>query len=136
MEFKIIVILYVFIIKSTEKCDNINYNDLLKQLTLNELYNVLDNFEEFPSNEDFYNIWNHVLGIDKEGFDDMLTELSFYIKDYLYKYEYQRYHHIEDLEHTLNFYSLLKDGTSIDEMKHYIYSFIKYYDTLKKCFIL
>ncbi|ETW45077.1 hypothetical protein PFNF135_00406 [Plasmodium falciparum NF135/5.C10] len=41
-----------------------------------------------------------------------------------------------DLEHTLNFYSLLKDGTSIDEMKHYIYSFIKYYDTLKKCFIL
>ncbi|ETW45078.1 hypothetical protein PFBG_00245 [Plasmodium falciparum 7G8] len=88
-----------YVVTTEEKCDNINYNDLLKQLTLNELYNVLDNFEEFPSNEDFYNIWNHVLGIDKEGFDDMLTELSFYIKDYLYKYEYQRYHHIEGGKH-------------------------------------
>ncbi|KNG75839.1 hypothetical protein PFMG_02116 [Plasmodium falciparum IGH-CR14] len=25
----------------------------------------------------------------------------------------------------------IKDGTSIDEMKEFIYSFIKYYDTLK-----
>ncbi|SOS81782.1 Plasmodium exported protein, unknown function, putative [Plasmodium sp.] len=29
-----------------------------------------------------------VLGIAKEEFDDMLKELSFYIEDYLYKYEY------------------------------------------------
>ncbi|SCM18753.1 Plasmodium exported protein, unknown function, putative [Plasmodium sp.] len=36
-----------------------------------------------------------------------------------------------DIEHTLNFYKLVKDGKSIDEMKNYIYVFIKYYDTLK-----
>ncbi|KYN93033.1 putative exported protein [Plasmodium reichenowi] len=35
------------------------------------------------------------------------------------------------MEHALNFYKLVKDGTSIDEMKNYIYLFIKYYDTLK-----
>ncbi|CDO61590.1 Plasmodium exported protein, unknown function, fragment [Plasmodium reichenowi] len=36
-----------------------------------------------------------------------------------------------DMEHTLNFYKLVKDGISIDEIKNYIYAFIKYYDTLK-----
>ncbi|KNG74280.1 hypothetical protein PFMG_00533 [Plasmodium falciparum IGH-CR14] len=35
-----------------------------------------------------------------------------------------------DIEHTLNFYKLVKYGTSIDEMKNCIYAFIKYYDTL------
>ncbi|CDO61673.1 Plasmodium exported protein, unknown function, fragment [Plasmodium reichenowi] len=36
-----------------------------------------------------------------------------------------------NVEHNLNFYKLVKDGTSIDEMKNYIYAFIKYYDTIK-----
>ncbi|SOS81625.1 Plasmodium exported protein (PHISTa), unknown, putative [Plasmodium sp.] len=36
-----------------------------------------------------------------------------------------------DMEHTLNFYKLVKYGTSIDERKKFIYAFIKYYDTLK-----
>ncbi|EUT92167.1 hypothetical protein PFAG_00307 [Plasmodium falciparum Santa Lucia] len=36
-----------------------------------------------------------------------------------------------DIEHTLNFYKLDKDGKSIDEMKNCIYAFIKYYDTLQ-----
>ncbi|CDO61913.1 Plasmodium exported protein, unknown function, fragment [Plasmodium reichenowi] len=35
------------------------------------------------------------------------------------------------VEHTLNFHKLVKDGTSIDEIKNYIYAFIKYFDTLK-----
>ncbi|SOS81874.1 Plasmodium exported protein (PHISTa), unknown, putative [Plasmodium sp.] len=117
-----------------------------------------DNLEERPSNKDLYNILNHVLGITKEGFDDMLNELSFYIEHYLLKYEYEPYshfrcrdrpvctgtkyrtwyksmHHIEvslsytDMEHTL--YCLVNDGASIDEMKNYIHVFVKYYDTLK-----
>ncbi|SOV76050.1 Plasmodium exported protein, unknown function [Plasmodium reichenowi] len=36
-----------------------------------------------------------------------------------------------DMENTFNFYKLVKDGTLIDEMKNYIYAFIKHYDTLK-----
>ncbi|CDO61581.1 Plasmodium exported protein, unknown function, fragment [Plasmodium reichenowi] len=35
------------------------------------------------------------------------------------------------MEHTPNFHKLVKDLSSIDEMKKYIYAFIKYYDTLK-----
>ncbi|ETW54901.1 hypothetical protein PFUGPA_03503 [Plasmodium falciparum Palo Alto/Uganda] len=36
-----------------------------------------------------------------------------------------------DRKDTLNFYNLVKDGASIDEIKNYIYSSIKYYDILK-----
>ncbi|EUT87409.1 hypothetical protein PFAG_02232 [Plasmodium falciparum Santa Lucia] len=36
-----------------------------------------------------------------------------------------------DRGNTLNFYNLVKDGASIDEIKNYMYSFIKYYDILK-----
>ncbi|SCQ12674.1 Plasmodium exported protein (PHISTa), unknown, putative [Plasmodium sp.] len=144
-------------IKTNNKCNNINYNDLSKQLTLEEVDNVLDNLEERLSNADLYNIWNHVLGISKEGFDDMLKDLSYYIEDYLFKNEYEDYdvchkhmclktmkrtwyksmHYIgealssTDIENTLKFYNLIKDGASIEEMKNFIYTFIKYYDTLK-----
>ncbi|EUR66687.1 hypothetical protein PFBG_04267 [Plasmodium falciparum 7G8] len=75
-----------------KKCNNINYNDLSKQFTLEELHTVLDNLEERPSNEDFYGIWNLVLGITKEGFEDKVKYLWLYIEDYLKKYEYQCYH--------------------------------------------
>ncbi|ETW15685.1 hypothetical protein PFFVO_05465 [Plasmodium falciparum Vietnam Oak-Knoll (FVO)] len=59
-------------VSTMKKCNNINYNDLSKQFTLEELHTVLDNLEERPSNEDLYNIWNHVLGITKEGFEDKI----------------------------------------------------------------
>nr|SPJ13252.1 Plasmodium exported protein (PHISTa), unknown, putative [Plasmodium sp. DRC-Itaito] len=36
-----------------------------------------------------------------------------------------------DMKNTHNFYNLVKDQTSIDEMKNCTYAFIKYYDTLK-----
>ncbi|KNG74543.1 hypothetical protein PFMG_00718 [Plasmodium falciparum IGH-CR14] len=142
-----------------KKCNNINYNDLSKQFTLEELHTVLDNLEERPSNEDFYGIWNHVLGITKEIFEDKVKYLWLYIEDYLKKYEYQCYHVWDplypicvntkyrtwyksmhdigvalssiDRKCTHDFYNLVKDGASIDEIKNYIYVFIKYYDTLK-----
>ncbi|KOB63025.1 hypothetical protein PFHG_04746 [Plasmodium falciparum HB3] len=141
-----------------EKSNNINYNDLSKQLTLEELRHVLDNFKKSPSNQDLYNIWNHALGIAKEGFNNMVKELELYIRDYLNKYEYQSYHHMKDgnvcigtkyptwyksmndigealsstdRDHTRGFYGLVKDKASIDEIKNFIYSYIEHYDTLK-----
>ncbi|SOV81644.1 Plasmodium exported protein (PHISTa), unknown function [Plasmodium reichenowi] len=35
------------------------------------------------------------------------------------------------MKNILNFYKLVKYRTSIDEMKKFIYTFIKYYDTIK-----
>ncbi|KNG75516.1 hypothetical protein PFMG_01697 [Plasmodium falciparum IGH-CR14] len=104
---------------------------LVQKLTLEELYNVLDNLEEHPSNKNFYSIWKNVLCITKEEFDDISKELSFYIEDYLPKYEYPCYNHFRYVKDTLNFYNLVKDGVSIDEMKYYVYYFIKYDDSLK-----
>ncbi|SOV20236.1 Plasmodium exported protein (PHISTa), unknown function [Plasmodium sp. gorilla clade G2] len=145
-------------ISLSSQCNNINYNDLSKQLTLEDLHNVLDKLKERPSDKDLYNIWNHALGISKEGFHDMIRELALYIEDYLLTYEYQTYHHFgdrivsvyskyrtwrksmneiglalssTDRDHTLKFFSLIEDGASLDEMKEFIYLFIKYYDTLK-----
>ncbi|KOB87476.1 hypothetical protein PFDG_03564 [Plasmodium falciparum Dd2] len=146
-------------VSTMKKCNNINYNDLSKQFTLEELHTVLDNLEERPSNEDLYNIWNHVLGITKEIFEDKVKYLWLYIEDYLKKYEYQCYHVWDplypicvntkyhtwyksmydigvalsstDRKCTHDFFGLVKDGASIDEIKNYIYVFIKYYDTLR-----
>ncbi|EUR72739.1 hypothetical protein PFBG_02314 [Plasmodium falciparum 7G8] len=146
-------------VTTKRKCDNINYNDLSKQLTLEELHSVLDDLEKSTTKEDLYNIWNQVLGIAKDGFDGMLTELSYYVEEYLHEYEYERYHYFggrkpvsmknvretwyksmhdigealssTDVKNTLDFYSFVKSGASIDEMKNFIYEFIKYYDTLK-----
>ncbi|SCQ12609.1 Plasmodium exported protein (PHISTa), unknown, putative [Plasmodium sp.] len=93
----------------------------------------------------------------KDGFDDMLRDLSYYIDDYLLKCEYQRYdvrdthkclntmyriwntsmHNIgvalssTDMEYTIKFYNLVKGGGSIDEMNNFINLYIKYYGTLK-----
>ncbi|EUT66616.1 hypothetical protein PFAG_06130, partial [Plasmodium falciparum Santa Lucia] len=75
-----------------KKYNDINYNDLSKQLTLEELHTVLDNLEEHTSNEDFHGIWNNVLGITKDGFEDKVKYLCLYIEDYLKKYECQCYH--------------------------------------------
>ncbi|ETW20259.1 hypothetical protein PFFVO_00883 [Plasmodium falciparum Vietnam Oak-Knoll (FVO)] len=80
-------------VTTKEKYNNIIYNDVSQQLTLEELYNVLDNLEEYPSNDDLCSIWSHVLGITKEEFGDILKELTFYIENYLHKYEYQRHRH-------------------------------------------
>ncbi|SOV84314.1 Plasmodium exported protein (PHISTa-like), putative [Plasmodium sp.] len=121
-------------VTTMEKCNNINYKDLSKQLTLQGLDNVLDNLKESPPNEDLYNIWTYAL-------------------DYLNKYEYQHYQHFgkrepigvnnkystwyksmhgigekvfsTDIEYTFNFYSLIKNEASIDEKKKFIYSYIK-----------
>ncbi|SCM18760.1 Plasmodium exported protein (PHISTa), unknown, putative [Plasmodium sp.] len=92
------------------------------------------NSEEHPPKKYFYNIWNHVLCIIKEGFDDILKDLTLYIEDYLHKYAYHViiifwigiYLYMQK-RNTVH----IKDGASIKEMKIFIYAFIKYYDTLK-----
>ncbi|SOV20442.1 Plasmodium exported protein (PHISTa), unknown function [Plasmodium sp. gorilla clade G2] len=70
----------------SSQCININYNDLSKQLTLEDIHNVSDNLKELPSYEHIHNMLNHVLDISKKGFNDMIKELALYIEDYLHKY--------------------------------------------------
>ncbi|ETW45633.1 hypothetical protein PFNF135_00153 [Plasmodium falciparum NF135/5.C10] len=52
-------------------------------------------------------------------------------ENYLLIYEYKCYHHFGGKKPACRNIKYIKDGTSIDEMKNYIYAFIKYYDILK-----
>ncbi|CDO63201.1 Plasmodium exported protein (PHISTa), unknown function, fragment [Plasmodium reichenowi] len=62
---------------------------------------------------------------------------NIYVKNTKYRTWYKSMHDIgvalssTDMKNTLNFYKLVKDGTPIDEMKNFIYAFIKYHDILK-----
>ncbi|EUR82670.1 hypothetical protein PFBG_00015 [Plasmodium falciparum 7G8] len=132
--------------------NDVNFSDMTTEGECNHInYIMIYQKKEHPSNKNFYSIWKNVLCITKEEFDDISKELSFYIEDYLPKYEYPCYNHFRckdrpvcagtkyrtftlssiDVKDTLNFYNLVKDGVSIDEMKYYVYYFIKYDDSLK-----
>ncbi|ETW20256.1 hypothetical protein PFFVO_00880 [Plasmodium falciparum Vietnam Oak-Knoll (FVO)] len=62
---------------------HINYNDISKNLTETELREVLKSFKECPPKENLRNIWNHTIGLAKEGFYNQLKDLKGSIQKYL-----------------------------------------------------
>ncbi|ETW20247.1 hypothetical protein PFMG_04256 [Plasmodium falciparum IGH-CR14] len=137
--------------KSNVSTCNINYNDMSKNLTEIELYEVLNSFEECPPNDDLRNIWKHSLAVAKEGFDNILKELKGKIQNYLdndiqlsngkllYKDTWDRIDlkfcrtvAIEEAEYTRKFYSLINDKHTINDVVKLIYSFIENFNTLKE----
>ncbi|SCQ12734.1 Plasmodium exported protein (PHISTa), unknown, putative [Plasmodium gaboni] len=137
--------------KSNISISNINYNDISKRLTEKELFEVLNSFEECPSEEDLRNIWNHTLGVVKGGFDDMQRELKGLIQKYLDNDVYNKrgiglYETIwkknlfslsekiatEEVKYTKNFYNLINGKHTIDDILKFIYSFLEHFKTLKK----
>ncbi|SCQ12644.1 Plasmodium exported protein (PHISTa), unknown, putative [Plasmodium gaboni] len=142
--------------KSNRSMNNINYNDLSKNLTEKELFDVLNSLKECPPKEDLRNIWNHTLGVAKEGLDDILKELKASIQKYLdndiYKGGYKRtnksyvYKSIldqnisrlnktlvtEEILSTNNFYTLINNKHTLDDILKFIYSYLEHFKTLKK----
>ncbi|SOV79098.1 Plasmodium exported protein (PHISTa), unknown, putative [Plasmodium sp. gorilla clade G3] len=142
-------------VTSDEKCNNINYNDLSKQLTLEELHNILDNLKDHPSKENLRNIWTHTLGVAKEGVDNILKVLKESIQKHLDNDIYVDYdnfygvcflyHNIwkenlnrfylkvvtEELEYTNKFFSLINGEHTLDDILKFIYSFLEYFKALK-----
>ncbi|SOV83976.1 Plasmodium exported protein (PHISTa-like), unknown function [Plasmodium reichenowi] len=55
--------------------NNINYNDISKKLTRQELFDVLDSFKECPPRQDLLNLWGHALGVNKEGLNVLFKKL-------------------------------------------------------------
>ncbi|SCQ12727.1 Plasmodium exported protein (PHISTa), unknown, putative [Plasmodium sp.] len=142
--------------KSNSPVCNINYNDTTKNLTEAELREVLSSLETCPPKEDLKNIWNHTIGVAKEGLDDMLKELKELIQKYLdndileridgYGNKLFLYDNIlkgntfrlcqtvsiEELEYTNKFFSLINDEHTLDDILKFIYSFLEHIETLKK----
>ncbi|SOV84267.1 Plasmodium exported protein (PHISTa), unknown, putative [Plasmodium sp.] len=95
--------------KSNSPVCNINYNDMSRKLTEKELHDVLNSLETCPPKEDLKNIWNHTIGVAKEGLDD-----------------------IQKLLYTKDFFSLINGKHTIDDILKFIYSFLEHFETLKK----
>ncbi|SOV84349.1 Plasmodium exported protein (PHISTa), unknown, putative [Plasmodium sp.] len=140
--------------KSNSSVSNINYNDLSKNLTEKELFDVLDSLETCPSEGDLRNIWTHTIGVVKEGFDDIHKELKVSIQKYLDNDIYvftgnNRIWLYKDiwkeinfglcgtvanvqLKYTEKFYRLISDEHTLDDVLKFIYSFLEHFKTLKK----
>ncbi|KYN93110.1 exported protein (PHISTa) [Plasmodium gaboni] len=137
--------------KSNSSMNNINYNDMSKTLTEKELFDVLNSFEECPAKENLRNIWNHAVGIAKEGVDDIQRELKGLIQkyldndvcdergDWLYETIWKRNLFsfcdkisTEEVKYTKNFYNLINGKHTIDDILKFIYSFLEHFKTLKK----
>ncbi|SOV20004.1 Plasmodium exported protein (PHISTa), unknown function [Plasmodium sp. gorilla clade G2] len=135
--------------------ENKQYNNLSKNLTEKELYDVLKSLEEHPSKEDLINIWSHTLGVGKEGFVNVQKELKGFMQKYLdndvigsknhmgesYVYDSLWKKNLfslcetiaeQQMEYTKNFYSLINGEHTVDDILKFIYSFLEFFEALKK----
>ncbi|SOV25600.1 Plasmodium exported protein (PHISTa-like), unknown function [Plasmodium sp. DRC-Itaito] len=135
--------------------ENKPYNDLSKNLTEKELFDVLNSLKECPSKEDLRNIWNHTIGVAKEGLDNVYLQLKASIQKYLdddfldtndrrhkfFLYNYRLEGHIsrlnqavgnEEVEYTKDFYTLINNKHTLDDILKFIYSYLEHFKTLKK----
>nr|SPJ13440.1 Plasmodium exported protein (PHIST), unknown function [Plasmodium sp. DRC-Itaito] len=137
--------------------NNMNYNDMSKNLTEMELRKVLDSLEECPSKDDLINIWFHTLGIAKEGYDNVLNVLKASIQKYLdndiridtslfFRNKIFLYDNIwkgniftfsgtvadEEVEYTRKFFSLINGKHTLHDVLEFIYSFLEHFKIIKK----
>ncbi|SOS81617.1 Plasmodium exported protein (PHISTa), unknown, putative [Plasmodium sp. gorilla clade G1] len=135
--------------------ENKPYNDLSKNLTEKELFDVLNSLEECPSKEDLRNIWTHTLGVAKEGLDDILNVLKGSIQKYLDNdiigtknhmgtsfiydriwkgniFRFSRTVAAEEVEYTNKFLGLINEKHTFDDILKFIYSFLDHFNSLKK----
>ncbi|CZU00487.1 hypothetical protein C923_04308 [Plasmodium falciparum UGT5.1] len=134
---------------------SINNNDMSKNLTEKELYEVLNSLEECPSNEDLRKIWTNTLTVAKGGFDDIQKELKELIQEYLDNDIYPIFRCIkgkfgygsiweenifrfyrtvanEEVQYSNDFYRLINDEHTLEDILKFIYSFLEHFKTLKK----
>ncbi|SOV75734.1 Plasmodium exported protein (PHIST), unknown function [Plasmodium sp. gorilla clade G3] len=137
--------------KRIKKKTYLNYNDLTKQLTKEELYYVLNTLKRVPGRRNLNNLWKHVLGIINDLLNEKLLDLNVYIKEYKKKYESERDQQSyrisrsglmekyldefderimeQEIAYSNNFKYIIHNSSSLDEIKYYIHTFI---DDLEK----
>ncbi|SOV20235.1 Plasmodium exported protein (PHISTa), unknown function [Plasmodium sp. gorilla clade G2] len=140
--------------KSNISISNINYNDISKRLSEKELFEMLNSFEECPSNEDLRYIWSHTMGVAKEVLDNQFKESKASIQKYLdndifkrtdsfgnkvfvyeeiwkeYVWRFSRDVGIEEVDYTNEFFRLIKDEHTYDDILKFIYSFLENFNTI------
>ncbi|SOV84045.1 hypothetical protein, putative [Plasmodium sp.] len=146
--------------KSNISISNINYNDMSKNLTEKQLLDVLNSLEECPSKEDVLNLWRHTLGVNRERLNASLNELfNVFPKNSIdfsfipnkegntLSYttiwnkcvsEFGTETSINETRFTKEFYELINNKSSIDDIRNFIFSCLdefeqKYKELYKEC---
>ncbi|SOV84238.1 Plasmodium exported protein (PHIST), unknown function [Plasmodium reichenowi] len=138
--------------------NNMNYNDISKNLTEKELRDGLNSLTVCPSKEDLRIIWAHTLGVAKGGLDDVLNMLKGLVQKCLdngvniddcmnpYTPFYMSYPRIwdesrsglcrtvanEEAYYSKFFFRLINSKHTLDDVLEFIYSFLEHFDKLKK----
>ncbi|SOV20120.1 Plasmodium exported protein (PHISTa), unknown function [Plasmodium sp. gorilla clade G2] len=141
--------------KSNNSISDINYNDLSKNLTEKELLDVLSSLKECPPTKDLGNIWTHTVRVAKEGLGDIKKDLKESIQNYLdndysdttscikkklvyatiWEENIARFNRTVEREqekYTNDFFNLIKDESTLDDMRKFIYSFLEFFKILKE----
>ncbi|SOV13762.1 Plasmodium exported protein (PHIST), unknown function [Plasmodium sp. DRC-Itaito] len=137
--------------KKIKRKTYLNYNDLTKQLTKEELFYVLNSLKKVPGRRNLNNIWRHADGLISDILNEKLNDLNVYIQEYKKKYETlhdEQSYRIsksglmekfldefderimeQKMTYSSNFKLLIIKCESIDEIKNFIHTFI---DDLEK----
>ncbi|CZT98261.1 hypothetical protein PFUGPA_01215 [Plasmodium falciparum Palo Alto/Uganda] len=140
------------IIKNKVDLKTIDINDLSRQLTKDELYDVLNSLEEIPPKRVLINLWYQSLNIAKD-MKELLKELKGYVDEYLNKnnpYDCDNFINdnnsiwidclndivetlsYEEMEYIEKFHNLLNQDITVNDIVNFIYKCINYFDELKK----
>ncbi|SOS78662.1 Plasmodium exported protein (PHISTa), unknown function [Plasmodium sp. gorilla clade G1] len=130
----------------------IDINDLSRQLTKDELYDVLNSLEEIPPKRVLINLWYQSLNIAKD-MKELLKELKGYVDEYLNKnnpYDCDNFINdnnsiwidclndivetlsYEEMEYIEKFHNFLNQDITVNDIVNFIYKCINYFDELKK----
>ncbi|SOV22738.1 Plasmodium exported protein (PHISTa), unknown function [Plasmodium sp. DRC-Itaito] len=139
-------------IKNKVDIKTIDINDFSRQLTKEELYDVLNTLEEIPPKRVLINLWYQSLNIAKD-MKDLLKELKGYVDEYLNKnntYDCDNFINdnnsiwidclndivetlsSEEMEYIEKFHNLLNKDVTVNDIVNFIYECINYFDELKK----
>ncbi|SOS78613.1 Plasmodium exported protein (PHISTa-like), putative [Plasmodium sp. gorilla clade G1] len=139
--------------ESNNSISNINYNDISKQLTRQELFDVLDSFKECPPRQDLLNLWGHALGVNKEGLNVLLKKLlkhfpknsidhTFSIDEdsdesyttiwFSCVHEFGKQTSISEIKFTNKFHELINNKSSIVDIRNFIFSCLEEFEQMYK----
>ncbi|KYN93388.1 exported protein (PHISTa) [Plasmodium gaboni] len=135
-----------------------NNNYISKQLSKEELHDLLYTFVEVPERQILLFLWNQILGLYDEKLNDLLKDIFNFIPNRVYRNEKNREGRsfyklisremifdkcvincreelaIKKVEFTKGYYDLLDNKNPMEDVRKFIFSCIEQYDELMKKF--
>ncbi|CDO67239.1 Plasmodium exported protein (PHISTa), unknown function [Plasmodium reichenowi] len=136
----------------------VDYNDLSRNLSRDELNAVLRSLNDDTPRNDLISIWNHVVRINRDGMVDIINSILLYVNNFIRNYKNGKLDVKEvleelkinekslrlfktcslkeisssDFKYNNDFYTLLNNEKKIEDLKSLINSYMKFADDTKK----